>query len=350
MKKRKHPVYFGNWTFVIPVQNLHLTKAVKREYKVNRVTFVNGNKLPYIRKRLGIGATISSLKQKPLNEEFFDSASTFAVVRHQGEGEEWESKCLRLVREEASILASSQLGYSKRGQMVPITPEGEAWTSRIRYRAISDQDSTSGGYLFKSTSPGGTVAFDDRLLGHLKNGFFINLLKILRGELSVEESWRKELRKVALLVGESVASDDLLKSFLWNVSAMEMLLTEGENRVIDILPSRAEALLGWVAFWEVDDYKERIRDAYEQRNRFLHRGDREGISWKKLAFTDHLLVNLLSNLVGQPTPFKSKQEVIQFSNELEAEATLGLTPRSRVKRPFSFQRPVQPEFLTEGEE
>lgn len=346
-RTRKHPVPFGNWTFVIPVKNLILTKAVNREFRVNRVTFVNRDKLPYIRKRLGFGAPISELKKKVSNRHFFEESTTFAVVRQCGEGENLEHTCLRLVREEASILAASQLGYSKRGQTVPIAPTGEVWTSEVRYRVVSDEESVSGGYLFKATSSSGQVVLDGRIKGHLDRAFFTNLLKIMHGDIPVEESWRKELCRVALLVGESVASDDLLKSFLWNVSAIEMLLTKDEKGVIDILPRRAEALLGWVAFWEFDNYEDRIRDVYLQRNRLLHGGHREEITRQKLAFTDHLLVNLLSNLIGQSKPFRSKDEVIQYSKALEAERTLSLEPRRRVKRPLRFQRPVHPEFSTE---
>lgn len=48
-------------------------------------------------------------------------------------------------------------------------------------------------------------------------------------------------------------------------------------------------------------------------------------------FTDHLLLNLLSNLVAFPRLFRSKDAVVEFSEKVEAERILGAKPRVRPK-------------------
>jgi hypothetical protein len=85
---------------------------------------------------------------------------------------------------------------------------------------------------------------------------FTNLCKILQRQTKVNEGWRYDLRRAALLVGESVGANDLLKSFIWNMAALETLLTKrDQERAEDAVQWRAEALLGWVRWGEVADYE-----------------------------------------------------------------------------------------------
>ena len=52
--------HFGSerWTFIVPVDDLVLTKAVSREFKMERATFVHQDRLTYVRKRHGLAAAI----------------------------------------------------------------------------------------------------------------------------------------------------------------------------------------------------------------------------------------------------------------------------------------------------
>lgn len=328
---------------MIPVGNLWLTEAVDREFRVDRVTFVHRDKLPRVRKRLGLGAPVSEIKKTIRDWDFFESAKAFAVVRHTGTPEEVEDHCLEIVREELSILTASQLGYSNRAQMRPIVPAGEVSEPLIRYLAVSSRDRTRFGQLLKRTAPLGEVILDRRWKSYQGEMFFMNLLKILRGKTEVEGSWRKELRRASVMLGESVGANDLLKSFVWNMVVLELLLTEQGERTRDALPSRAEALLGWVSFWEPESYEERLSDVYSKRNALLHSGKRENISYRDVAFTDHLLVNLLLNLANNPRLFGSKSDVVQLSKKVEAERTLGLKSSVR-PRNLRFTRRVRPDF------
>lgn len=157
---------------------------------------------------------------------------------------------------------------------------------------------------------------------------FTNLCKILQRRTKVEDHWRDDLRRAALLVGESVGTNDLLKSFIWNMAALETLLTKrDQEKTQDVLRKRAEALLGWVLFgeieedggrkrevtlWEAADYESQLERCYRKRNSFLHGSERDDITEQDLAFTDLLLLNILANLVRFPKLFDSKDKVIAF--------------------------------------
>jgi len=113
----------GNWIFITPIDGLELTKDIKEEIRINRVTFVSKDKLPRIRKRLGIPTPISDLYKpipgkdkgfKQQTKDFFSSSKSFAVLMYKGKPKEKEKECIRLVRDELNILSLSQLGWSKR--------------------------------------------------------------------------------------------------------------------------------------------------------------------------------------------------------------------------------------------
>ena len=180
------------------------------------------------------------------------------MVRQSGTRKGIERRCLEIVREELHLLSLSQLGHSFRDQMRPVLPEGEDVHSYVDFLIVPSraaaQDSAPWDSL-KVTAQKGELVMDEFWNTFQNMGFFANLLKILRGETKVEDEWRKELRRASVMIGEGVGANDLLKSFLWNMVALEVLLTKDETgKMLDTLPMRVEALLGWVFFWEEEDY------------------------------------------------------------------------------------------------
>jgi len=75
----------GTWVFLIPVSNLNLTEATNFEFRIDRVTFVAGEKLARRRKRFGLPNRISELREqrKRSRERIFDSPC-FATLRREG--------------------------------------------------------------------------------------------------------------------------------------------------------------------------------------------------------------------------------------------------------------------------
>jgi hypothetical protein len=95
-------------------------------------------------------------------------------------------------------------------------------------------------------------------------------------------------------------------------------------------PKRIGAQLDWHAYWEADNYEERIKNTYKKRNALLHQGRRDEVTNQDLAFADHILVNVLRNLVSHPKLFSSKDAIVEFSEKVEAQRTLGVKRRGTV--------------------
>ena len=323
---------------MVPMGNMIVHEDVGQEFKVDRVTFVHRDKLP------------PEAKKSTKRPNFFKLADTFAVVREPGTRDKVERRCLQLVTEESSILTLSQLGFAERGQMRPIVPVGEVSIPLITFfwavSSLGEFAEPEFGKPFRMVQPVVNLGLDGRWKGFQNRVFFTNLLRILRRETNVDPCWRKDLRRASLMIGESISASDLLKSFVWNWVALETLLTHPRERETrKTLPKRVGALLYW-AFYsarEDDDkerpkmfydrmtkrYDDRIRNVYEKRNGLLHNGERDCIAERDLEFTDHLLLNVLVNLVSFPQLFYSKAEVTKFADEVEKNRSQGESPRER---------------------
>ena len=159
--------------------------------------------------------------------------------------------------------------------------------------------------------------------------FFSKVLGIINGQVKVSRKWQEDLKRAAVLVGQSQVSNDVAQAFLWNMIALELLLTNQQDKHSDALPKRIEAFLGWVGFWEDDDYEAQIAEAYRKRCLFVHDGKRDEVSIEDLLFTDDLVLNLLSNLTHHSRLFTSKQDVVDFADRVECERKLGVRPKVR---------------------
>jgi hypothetical protein len=338
----------GDYVFITPVANVTLTDAVNNEFSINRVLFVNGRKLPRIWKRLGIHTPYSEIRKSSGKTylDLLDEAKTFAVIFQK---ESWDGilvSSYRLIRDEISILALSQLGYAKRRFMSNISIMGEHGVPRISY-AVFSRDSSFKGRGGRLTGNPGELILNNTWKDFQRHGFFSKLLRILQGRSPVKSEWRRDLYRASTLVGQSINSNDVPTSFLWNMIALELLLTREGDKFSDALPKRAEAFLGWVGYWSSKNYEARIREVYRKRCDFVHRGDREAITKADLLFTDDLLFNLLLNLVYYSGRFNSKQSIIDFSDKVEAEHTLGISSKVRPKRLRYFSHTYTKDDLRE---
>lgn len=318
----------GEWSFVVPVSGVRLSKSVNNEFRIKRVLLVAKEKLPHIRKRLGLPEQISKMHKR--YKEFFVSADTFAVIRHSGVPQETKSTCRKIIQDELSILALSQLGFQRRRFGSHPSIKGFPTSGKVTDLIMNTQDARSiiGGRLLGSFTP---LHLDQRWKKYQKKVFYTKYLSILNEEIKVSKSWRKELERAAILLGQSQCSNDLTQSFLWNMIALELLLTRQGDKYTEVLPKRIEAFLGWVGFWDVDNYSDRIKEVYKKRSAFVHDGRRENITIKDLLFTDDLLLNLIVNLIQHIKLFESKDKVIEFSRKIEAEYILGVKPKIRPK-------------------
>ncbi len=321
----------GDWIFITPVGNLVLTDAVNREFRVNDVLFIDGKKLSRIRRRLGISTTISELKKSPPEREFFESSQTFAIVKQSGKPTEIKNQFFRSVRDALAILALSQLGYAKRRSTGYIGLLGEHELTRVEYLFLNTSNAAKGGGSRLTRSPH-VLRLDGLWKRYQQEMFFTKLLRILSGEIKVSRNWRDDLRRASILIGQGINSNDVPTSFLWNMIALELLLTRQGDKYPDALQKRSEAFLGWIGFWSTENYEERIEQLYQKRVRLVHYGDREAISKQDLLFSDDLLLNLLINIVNYSNIFTSKGKIVDFAERVEAEHKLGLKSKVRPKK------------------
>lgn len=321
---------YGDWIFIIPVNGLKLTKDVNEEFVVNRVTFVTKEKLPRIRKRLGLPATLSDLTEiidkndrgiKPIIKDFFESSKVFAVLPYKGRPNEKQKDCIRIVREELDILSLSQLGWSTRkfNKRIEIKTSDKV----LIYKTIDiNKHKIELTHGLKTTFSPVPLILDKRWVSFHKRFFFFELIKIIRGELTVSKKWRTILHRASVMIGQSQNSNDLPFCLLWSVIALEMILTREGEKISEQLVSRCEYFLGWNEEWVNEKYDSRIRNIYKKRCDFVHNGDIKLIEIKDLLFTDDLIFNILNNIVRYNTKIQDLKDIIEFSAKYEAEKLL----------------------------
>jgi hypothetical protein len=318
------------WTVLMPVANVQLTKAVNYEFRIDRVTLVATDRLDRRRQRLGVPIRLTRKSEKhPFFREFLKDSAAMGIVRMSGVKRQIERRILTIVRDELAILAASQLGYAKRHQTSAPAIAGErshTWRSQLWM-------TTDGKWLQPNVwfGPRGSLRLDEHWLKFHRRVFFPKLLRLLRGHVKIAKAWREDLRRASVLIGLSQTANSVADAFLWNMVAAELLLTRQGDVVGDELPSRAEALMGWSKEWRDEDFRAQIQDAYQRRCRIVHQGERDSPTPKELFFTDDLLLCLLTNLVTHSRVFQSKDDVIAFSKRVEAEQLLGVRPRVRPK-------------------
>lgn len=320
----------GKWVFIAPVTGVELFNREYKTFPMQRVTLVDKNILPFIRKRFHIPQPISQIKKRLRTLEIFDKSETLAVVPFSGTIENIERKCLELVRNELAILSMSRLGYSKRRHHMHIGLHGDRPLRDIRYVFIETQGETRTGRIDypEKCDP---LRLNNWWKNFHKRGFFFKFLQIINKKIKVHHTWRKTLCQAALLIGQSQNSYDIAQSFLWNIIVLEMLLTRHIERVTDALPKHIEAFIGWINDWETAQYERRIHELYRKRCTFVHTGNAEKITIEDVLFSDDLVFNVLFNIVTHIDMFQSKDDIITFVQKIEAERILGINPKVRPK-------------------
>ena len=322
----------GQWLYIIPVSGLALTDDINNEFVINRVTFIAVKKLIRVRKRFGIRKRISELRSNRAFDLFFNQLGpTVAIVRHGGKPSEITTKVTRLVIEELEILATSQLGYSKR-RFNSFPSVRDVRVSSMKYLCLNENNNSS---LLSHQLIGkiGDLVLDKRWKNWQKKFFFSDLIRIIRRKLEVDNLWRKNLYRAVRLIGQSVSSNNIAHSFLLNMIAMEALLTKHGDKYLEVLPKRIEAFIGWIGYWNIEDYKEKIEDIYKKRCQYVHDGNESNIEIKDLLFSDDILFNVLVNIIRHNNLFKTKEDIISFTEKVSAEHVLGIAGTKSKVRP-----------------
>lgn len=324
----------GRWLLVAPISGLDITRDVGGELSIDKITFVSRNRLPHVRKRLGFPMTIGELRKKKWSHKFFDASNVYAVCNMGGKGSDKEKEFLEAVRKELAILSLSQLGYGRRRHNANLSVSSEIRPGHLEYfmmntvkQSWSMQNRVSGRFR--------TLRLDNHWKEFQQFGFFYELIDLLKGAGQVSDGWRRDIKNAALLAGQSQSSSDLPHAFLWNMIAIETLLTHRGDSYSTALPERVKGFIGWTIDWSVNNYEAKIEEVYRKRCGLVHAGQTDDLKVEDILFTDILLVNIFFNILKHIEIFKTKDNLIEFSKKVEAEHILGAKPKVR-PRTISF--------------
>lgn len=164
-------------------------------------------------------------------------------------------------------------------------------------------------------------------------------MKALYGKNKLaSKNWRDTIERTVILVGQAQNSNDLAFCFLKNMIAIEMLLTDANDKYSTILPERIEAFIGWVGYWQTDDYKKRIEALYIKRCKLVHDGNTSNIKPEDILFSDDLIFNILHNIIRNIRLFPTKDSLIKYSDKVKAEKLLGIKSKVQPKTLEHFNR------------
>jgi len=331
----------SNWLLAIPIYNLIIEKEIGGEIKIKNVTFVAKYKIPRIRKRLGIKESISSInkmiKSAPdiFARPLFEEANTYAFLRCGNMNEEEAKSKILLIKEVLWILASSQIMYSHRNNLIYFGLPEHATHHSKEYYLFNTKDRDSKQY-WELTSPIQEYRLDKQWKNIVGNSYFFHLLKIINKETQVVPRWRLILQRAAILSAKSHFESDLAAAFLYNWIAIELLLKDRSGDTGYIIADRITALFGWLKEEDETYWINTIIGLYKKRNKFVHAGKIDQIQIKDLLISDRILNNLLTNLTRLSKTFPSKSAVTEFCDKVNARKLLGL----KIKWPnFRYLKP-----------
>ncbi|WP_290649979.1 hypothetical protein [Aquisalimonas sp.] len=318
----------GLWLFVVPVSGIKLLDAIGQEITIDKITFVGRKKLPAVRKRLGFPLKISEIKSRIKKDDFFDESEVYAVAKFGGSGKEKELEFLETARDELDILSLSQLGFGRRRRNACLSIANENRPGSLKYFMMNTKEKS---WSLKRQRSGKfmTLELGSDWKRFQKLSFFERLLDVVKGKENISTGWQRDIKNAAVLAGKSQSSTELPHAFLWNMIAIETLLTHRGDSYSTALPQRVESFIGWTTAWAMDNFAEKISEVYTKRCAFVHSGKSDQISISDLLFTDIILVNVLYNILVHLDIFYDKNCLIDFSKKVEAEHILGVKPRVR---------------------
>lgn len=326
----------SKYILIYPIKGLVLDKDINEEFKVDKVTFVSKNRLPRIRNRIGLPIKISKLKQKlpsSLNELYFDENETFAICELQINEKNNNNNVIKTIKEELRIIELSQLSFSKRINKHSISlrigkSEKGSW---ISINKTTGELSGSAYYLNQNDIT--PLYLNKHWVNFHKKRYFFKLIKILYGEININEKWKETLKKVALLAGLSQSTNNILQAFIWNFIAIEKLLTRKKDiKKYEDMPIIIENLFGWVPDWKYNKYSGLFKRITNKRHELIHNGNIECIEALDLTFSDFILDNLLFNIVININELKSHKKFIDFIDKIKEEKKSGKQTKKYSKK------------------
>jgi len=328
------------WSLFVPIYNLAIADDIGGECKIDRVTFVSSSKIPRIRKRLGIPKPVSEYNRlfchRKERREPFGGAPVFAVLRTRRADKESLAKEFNLIKEAVYILASSQFYRIKRHRRIPFGPP-EYGVHIVDHSSLICHDDGLFRWANRRLTPAHMYTLDKEWKFFLKNHFFHKIMPIIHEKTKVKASWKSALKRATVLAGQSYLARNMREAFLYDMIALETLLTRRDDKFPGAIIERLVALFGWLTNEDPESWKKSVTKLYKIRCGFVHDGHVGDLSMEEVVEADMLLANLLNNLCKLTRMFRSKQDVIDFASKMAARKLLGLKPVRPRQMAFSRQ-------------
>lgn len=322
-----------NMTLLIPIYNLDISNEIGGELKVGDITFISKNKIPYIRKRLGLKLKVSEYK-KQMHTEFnikfdpFDLSDCYAVVRKKISKKQSIEKEIRQIKEAIYILASSQFFRVKRYNYIRFG--GPEYNKRF-FDYFTVICSENGWWQLKPRirGPGEPYRIDNAWKHYIKHYHFPNLLKILNGKLILKSKWKNLIKRAAILAGQSVFAQNIWEAYIFDMIAIDALLASSNDKYPDAIIERLVAFFGYWTDENIKPWKDVFERLYQLRCKYVHDGITGDLTIYDLISADTILANLLNTFVNMTKVIKCKEDILEFTDNYNAKKTLGL----KIKRP-----------------
>ncbi len=317
-----------NCTLFVPVYNLLLTKAVKHEVQIGDVIFVSVSKLPYIRNRIGLREKFSEVKKKfdSISGEFFERSPTYAVIRtHRNKPDDQEvlKNDYKRFQRAFFLLASSQLSYIKRNDTNRFGPPEEALRVIDSFLLISTNPQLISHRISSFLlSPVFQFELDALWKKNAQRAFLFPYQKII-SDTTIEQSWKKILTRSLTLVGQSILSKTLWEAFLFNMIAIETLLTNRGDKFPDAIIDRLITFFGWISNEQRQPWQGIVEKLYQKRCMMVHDGIFDTITANDVIESDRLVLNLLINLCKLTKYIKTKKDIFDWVEKYKAQRYLG---------------------------
>jgi len=312
-----------------PVFNLKISKDIGGEIKIERVHFISREKIPRIRKRIGLKQKVSELsnfwEKKFKLPKLFGEAPSFAFIKFKSRPKAEIIEPISKIKDSFWILASSQFFRTNRYNIEYFGLPEHQENIKTGY-VLYDSEQIGTKRAFKRLSPIMPYTLDKNWKMYLKNHFFFYLLNILNGktEVDINSNWKKTIRNAAILAGKSNFSKDLSQTFLYNMIAIDSLLQlDPSERYPDLIINRYFVLFGWLTDEDPKFWKSKLERLYKLRCKMVHNGDISDIKTEDLIESDNVLFNLLYNICRFIKVFPNKQSLTNLSKKIEARRILG---------------------------
>jgi hypothetical protein len=296
----------ASWLIIIPIDNLVISDEppICGKFQVGDVQFMSRNKAESFLQPPNISAPLSDYKRSIV----MDKHETLAIVQRQDTPANLLQIVFRDVREAVGILAATDAFYGTRRMMHGFNILGY---SRVTQRIASFVGSTQPHFFFERSHDGGimTWSLDREWHDNIDTTGLLQLFDAINDH-NLDTAWRAQIRGASAFLGRSLMSHERTEAFLFDIFALETLLTRRGERNGRMLARRIKGIAGWHLKNHRPNWEQEIGDIFEVRCEAVHDADYGQLTMEHLLLADIYIKNVLLNVVLNRSTFTSKDALI----------------------------------------